>query len=197
MLVSAHEDAKMTQGRHSEPDSVKEAKGASSQNKKRAAVRDAAASKSGAPAELKGDALVIWNTLAPDLRALNFLRDIDRMPFMRYCEHMAHWIKLTKNIAEKGESYETDSNHGSMLRINPSFLVRERVERHLIALEDRFGMNTAYRQQILQRMAGLTALPPGGMFDTQNKTDEPDNENHDEQLPSAVGLLTTASNAHH
>ena len=180
----------MPQGRHAQPDAVKDAKGSSSRRNKRAAVADMAPSKHGAPKELSIAAVKVWDLLAPDLRSLNFLRDTDRMAFARYCEHMAKWWKLTKDINDKGDTYETVSLHGRMLRINPSFLVRERLEKHLVSLEDRFGMNPAYRQQILQRMAGLIAAPPGDLFaGAHSQSDDNHQPNADAKLPSAIGIL--------
>lgn len=187
----------MPQGRHAEPDSVKEAKGVSKRKRKRKVIADTAPSKNGAPMQLSKEAIKVWNLLAPDLRSMQFLRDTDRMAFARYCEHMAKWWKLTKDIRTKGDTYETDSLHGRMWRINPSFLVRERLEKHLVSLEDRFGMNPAYRQQILQRMAGLIAAPPGDLFDPKKQSDDTANPSTDQPVPSAVGLLNAGSESKH
>ena len=112
------------------------------------------------PKELTAAAKRIWQDLAPSLTSLKFLRETDRPAFTRYCLHLSDWFRLTIDLRKEGETYESVSAHNpdGMLRVNPKFLIRERVEKRLEVLEDRFGLSPASRQQIMQRLA--IAVPP-------------------------------------
>ncbi|CCG42173.1 phage terminase small subunit P27 family [Magnetospirillum molischianum] len=179
----------MARGRKADPAAVKEAKG-NPGRRKTAAVADVSADlHTGAPPELSPGARKIWDALAPELARMKFLRETDRAAFARYCVYTAQWWDLTTSIAELGETYETVSAHGTMQRINPKFAVRERIENRLEALEDRFGLNPASRQQILQRMAGITPPPPpGGLFD-RGQDGASSSEQAPQPAPSPIGLL--------
>ncbi len=177
----------MAQGRPAQPDAVRDAKNNPGKRKKRKASVALPVVKSTAPQELSQKARGIWDLLAPDLSSLRFLRDTDKFAFARYCEHVAQWWLLTKDIEENGFSAVTESNHVTMERLRPAFLVRERLEKNLISLEDRFGLNPAARQQILQRLAGLVPAAPGDLFEKSQPNDEqPVTE---PKQPSAIGLL--------
>lgn len=110
-------------------------------------------------------ALKIWNDVAPELRARRFLRATDQTAFARYCDNLARWIRLRTKVDDRGESYTTTSNHGTMERLNPDFVAMQRIEDRLVTLEDRFGMSPVARMSILQRMASMGAAAPGGLFD--------------------------------
>ena len=174
----AEKDAKGNPGRH--------------KSKKRM-VTDTAPSRNGAPKELSKAGLEVWNVLTPDLRKLSFLRDTDTHAFARYCEHAAKWWALTQKLAKLGgETYITDSNHGKMERLRPEFLVRDRIEKHLVTLEDRFGMNPACRQQILLRMANQLPLLPEKPNGTNQPDDDPSSAAQPE-LPSAIGFMRSGT----
>jgi P27 family predicted phage terminase small subunit len=130
--------------------------------------------------------------MAPELTRLKFLRETDLSAFSRYCEHLARWWALTKELRKEGETYETQSAHGNMLRVNPKFVVRERIEKRLEPLEDRFGLTPGARMQIMQRLAVVPPLPVGGLFDDDK--DKPAG-----QAPvtpaSPLGLLNRGSSA--
>jgi P27 family predicted phage terminase small subunit len=174
----------MTRGRRPEPEAVQEAKG-NPGRRKRASVKptDNPADpvpvelglhlKDGVPEILSEEGAVMWRKLAPDLVRMNFLRPSDYMAFARYCEYMVLWWDITRRIKSPmkkrgsnpegaGVVYETNSNHGKMLRVNPLFVVRERIENRLTAFEDRFGLTPAARMQMVQRMAGQ--VPAGDLF---------------------------------
>lgn len=174
----------MTRGRRPEPEAVQEAKGNPGRRKRASAkptnnpddpvpVELGLALKDGVPDILSEEGAAMWRKLAPDLIRMNFVRETDYPAFARYCEYSVLWWDLTRrlnspvkkrgsNAEGLGVVYETTSNHGKMLRVNPLFLVRERVDNRLIAFEDRFGLSPAARMQMVQRMAGTA--PPGDLF---------------------------------
>lgn len=155
----------MSRGRRSQPAEVKEAKGNPGRRPIRGEKDAAPKLASKAPSELCVEARRVWDQLSPDLSRMKFLRETDRNAFARYCEHLAAWWRLTNDLRVNGEIYVSKSEHNpeGLERVRPNFLIRERIEKRLELLEDRFGLSPAARQQILYRMAaGLPAVPPQG-----------------------------------
>lgn len=100
------------------------------------------------PAWLKRDrGLEVWNRIAPRLITLKLLTPTDVDTFARYCRNFARWLKL-QLVLDKGETYESESAHGKLKRAHPAFLIADRLERQLLAAEDRFGLNPAERQRL-------------------------------------------------
>lgn len=143
----------------------------------------------GVPRHLSKNAVIVWQEITPDLKRLNFFRDSDQMGLARYCEHAAKWLELTHDIEDGGIWKTTDSDHVKMERLRPAFMARERIENRLEKLEDRYGLNPAYRQQILQRMAGLVPEVPGELFNKPNEPDAQPSTPSESEPPSAIGLL--------
>jgi P27 family predicted phage terminase small subunit len=121
------------------------------------------------PAWLKGDGLIIWQRIAPRLVAMKLLGPLDAEPFGRYCQNFARWVKMQK-ILDKGEFYESESQHGKLKRIEPAFTIADRLEKHLAAAEDRFGLNPSERQRIFAARAAAGA--PGDLFDRHPSGDK-------------------------
>jgi P27 family predicted phage terminase small subunit len=126
-----------------------------------------------APAWLKKDGLQIWERLAPALRAQKLLTRTDAEAFARYCRNFARWLKVQKELDKHGETYESPGQFGNkMRRITPDFMVADRIERQLLAAEDRFGLNPAERQRIFAARAAAGA--PLDMFDKTQPDKRPD-----------------------
>lgn len=110
-------------------------------------------------------ATAAWRAIVPQLSRLKLMRTTDREGMVRYCLRLADWYRVRAELDRPleeggGEVYETETRHGNMRRINPLFMVRERLEKGLIEYEDRFGLNPVARQRILQAMAASQpALP--------------------------------------
>ena len=169
-------------GRKPDPAEVKDAKGNPGKRKITRTPDAVPGLPVDAPKHLPAKAKKVWAALAPQLRQLKFLRATDQEAFTRYCAHLAEYWSLSVDLKKEGTTYETESRHGRMHRINPKFLVRERLENRLEALEDRFGLNPRARQQILQQMASQAGLP----IDTPQ---QPGSDAPAAPSPSPVGLL--------
>ena len=115
-----------------------------------------------APAELNAVGKRAWKELAPLLASINFLRRTDQPALTRYCNHVARYWRLEQKIRKEGETYWTESRHGKMERVNPKLRAQLEVERRMESLEDRLGLSTRARQQILQAMAARPAQLPLG-----------------------------------
>jgi len=112
-----------------------------------------------APTWLKKEGLKIWDRLAPRLISMKLLSPIDAEPFGRYCQNFARWAKMQRILDEEGEVYESESAHGKLKRVHPAFLIGDRVERQLLAAEDRFGINPAERQRLYAARASQPTFP--------------------------------------
>jgi P27 family predicted phage terminase small subunit len=116
-----------------------------------------------APVWLKAEGRKVWDRLAPRLVAMKLLSPIDAEAFGRYCRSFARWEKMQRVLDEEGETYESESQHGKLKRAHPAFLISDRLERQLLATEDRFGLNPAERQRLYAARAAQPALP-GDLF---------------------------------
>lgn len=179
-------------GRKSEPAEMKEAKG----NPGRRPVHTAPAEAlpilgEAAPKELNAAGKAAWNKLTPHLREMRLTRATDQTALARYCNHVARYWKLERAIRKDGEVYLTETNHGSMKRINPAFAVQDRVEKRMEALEDRLGLSPRARQEILARLsadaAAASAIRAGASPHTPAAPHDPD---------SPLGLLGRAAQVH-
>jgi P27 family predicted phage terminase small subunit len=115
------------------------------------------------PDWLKKEGLVVWERHAPRLVAQRLLTATDVAPFARYCRNFARWLKMQRIIDKEGETYESESAHGKLKRAHPAFLIADRIERGLLAIEDRFGINPAERQRIYAARAA-SGIRPNDLF---------------------------------
>jgi P27 family predicted phage terminase small subunit len=189
----------MARGPKPQSAEVKRAKG----NPGRRRLVDAPASLPGlsiaAPQRLALSARKIWEQLAPELGRLNFLRESDRPAFERYCEHLAKWWEMTRALRKEGMTYFSKSDHNpdGLFRVNPKFLIRERLEKRIEVLEDRFGLSPAARQQILHRAAMQTPqLPAGGLFGGDAEGSQPPASVPPVADGSPIGLLNRPGGMH-
>ncbi len=138
-----------------------------------------------APGWLSDGAKSVWNILVPDLKHLRFLKATDHTALARYCDHFARWLSLKEKVDDKGESYETESRHGKMQRLNPDFVALMRIDERLMQFEDRFGLSPSSRQKILQQMATSTGeLPLGNVPEVKDEDGSP------------MGILQRAAGSH-
>jgi len=123
-----------------------------------------------APKHLKGKALEEWNLRAADLAALKLLTKVDAGAFARYCQNVSRWWGMMETLGKEGETYSVQSSHGKYIRPHPLAARADALENRLIALEDRFGLNPAERQRIMQARAqgGFS----GDLFDEPKATEK-------------------------
>ena len=151
------------------------------------------------PAWLLKDGLKIWERLAPTLRVAKLLTAADGETFGRYCRNFARWLKMQKTLDEEGECYEVPTygaegvEGGKLKRAHPAFLISDRLERQLLALEDRFGLSPAERQRIFvaRSQTGVT----GDLFSPQKEAERRPGDaaaqpaEPAEPIQSPIGLL--------
>jgi P27 family predicted phage terminase small subunit len=130
-----------------------------------------------APSWLKGESLKIFQRMAPMLRNMKLLTEADAPAFARYCKHYARWLDLQKRLDKHGDIYEIETASGVVRRADPAFVMADRLDRMLLAIEDRFGLNPAERQRIMAARAntGATSDLFGGApgKDADRRSDDP------------------------
>jgi P27 family predicted phage terminase small subunit len=144
------------------------------------------------PSWLTGPGLDQWKRLAPTLIAAKLLSEADALAFGRYCRNFALWLKCRKEMDTEGVTYESESNHGKLRRAHPALLISDRIERQLLAMEDRFGLNPAERQRIFAARAQGVVDPLFAGFDReQRRADDPATKPAQPAQPIAgpIGLL--------
>lgn len=132
----------------------------------------------------------VYSIISSELRRLNFVKTSDEMLVLRYADAIARYWRVTNELNKLGsEHYESPSiAGGTMYRIRPQFIVQQRLEMRIEAMEDRLGLSPMARQQFLSRLASLGMQPslPGLPVDGA--------ENLPQAVPgSPVGLLKRAN----
>jgi len=161
-------------GRRPEPKAVKDQKAPvrsrSRKTTSKAAQPSAPAASGVAPAWMKGESLKIFQRMAPTLRSMKLLTETDVPAFARYCKHYARWLDMQKRLDNDGEFYEIETASGKVRRADPAFTMADRLDRMMLAFEDRFGLNPAERQRIMAARANTGAT--GDMFGNAPGKDE-------------------------
>ncbi len=114
-----------------------------------------------APAWLSEAGGAIWARLAPDLSRMKLLKRPDELTFGRYCEYFALWLKAHGALQSEDLVKETVSEHVTMDRLNKNLQAALLLDKRLVDLEDRFGLNPSNRQRIFAQRAAGAGLAPG------------------------------------
>ena len=139
------------------------------------------------PAWLKREGLKTWARLAPNLARLKLLTPVDAESFGRYCRDLARWLKMQDRLDKMGEVYEIVTASGTVRRPDPSFMIGDRLERTLLAYEDRFGLNPSERQRLFAARS-MTPDPATDLFG--RREDGPAAPTPEPEKPAGpVGLL--------
>lgn len=145
----------MVRGRKPTPDELNEARGNPGKRARRKEAVAELPSIAGivAPKHMRAKGKRYWEEVAGFLIDSRIVRASDRNALARYCETLADYVEVTRELDVQGHVYWSTSNHGKLQRISPYFMVQERLVKRLQDLEDRFGLSPASRQQIMARMA--------------------------------------------
>lgn len=177
----------MPRGRRPEPAVVREQKEpVRSPHRPRPALPEAAAAPGGLvpPKWLKGEAKRIFERRAPVLRAAKLLAEADVDAFARYCKHFERWIGYQKRLDKEGDIYEIKTASGKVRRADPAFTMADRLDRMMLAFEDRFGLNPAERQRIM--IARANTGVSGDLFGTPAAPAAPPTKRPDDPAAEAT-----------
>lgn len=150
----------MARGRKSAPGAVKAARGNPGRRPIAADVPAQTIGGAEAPVTLSAGARVVWNRLGEKLAGLKFLHDTDVDAFARYCWYLDRFWRTARVVDRLGDTYESESRHGKLLREHPKAKLLQRYGKALVDLEDRFGLNPRARYEILARLAGKAPTLP-------------------------------------
>jgi P27 family predicted phage terminase small subunit len=89
------------------------------------------------------------------------LQHIDADTFGRYCNNFGRWVKLQKRLDEEGETYTSESPHGTSVRSHPAFMIADRLDRALERAEANFALNPADRQRLFAARAAAAGAGAG------------------------------------
>lgn len=157
----------MPRGRRALPDEVKALKGNPG---KRRLVFDQAQPEGG---PVKAPSYVttvmekeIFKRVSAQLSNVRFIKPTDSDALARWAVWMAKWVDIKKRLSAKRADvyYETKSKHGKMLRAHPLYASMIQIDKQLMALEDRIGLNPTSRQAILRGLINAPQLPNGSLF---------------------------------
>ncbi len=135
------------------------------------------------PRELTKEGKAVWRIIAPLLARSNFYHKTYAFSLTRYCDTVAEYWKVTRELRKKSYVYTAPKvGGGTMLRFNPLFMVQDRLARRLDTLEHNFGLNPRARGEVMARLTEQIALPLAVPEDAPRPTPDPVHE-------SAVGFL--------
>jgi P27 family predicted phage terminase small subunit len=108
----------------------------------------------------------IFRRVAAQLSSVRFIKATDSDALARWAVWMAKWVDIKKRLSAKRADvyYETKSKHGKMLRAHPLYASMIQIDKQLMALEDRIGLNPTSRQAILRGLINAPSLPNGSLF---------------------------------
>lgn len=191
----------MPRGRKALPDEIKALKG--NPGKRRLMIsqaEDSTAASVKAPGYVTtADEKAIFLRVSAQLASVRFIRATDADVLGRWCVYMAKWVSIKKRLQGKRADvyYETQSKHGKMLRAHPLFASMLKIEQHLMALEDRIGLNPSSRQAILRGLINAPNLPKGDLFDDAEKPAAPVVTDADRKVAAeALGPVGFLSSKH-
>ncbi len=95
-----------------------------------------------APDWMTVDGRAVWDRLAPELYRRQRLEAHFHELFVGYCEEVAIYMAMTKDIAENGISYETGAGrNGNQLRQRPEVSIRKAALDQMMRLSALFGFS--------------------------------------------------------
>ena len=100
------------------------------------------------PVGLSPQATRVWKSLAPKLRDLGLLSEIDQSTFAVYVQAYADWLELTRYLNKLGPRkwyFETQSGYRQAI---PEVAVRDKAYQVMQRLETRFGLDPSSRSGI-------------------------------------------------
>jgi hypothetical protein len=190
----------MPRGRRAQPDTIKAIKGNPGKRKllassvaRRGSLMSAAQIMPGFVTKDREKEL--FRRVIDEYLQRRIARASDANAYARYAVYLNRWWICKEALDDTSTVYQSESLHGKLYRDHPLFRQMLHVERVLMALEDRLGLNVVSRQSIIR---GLAAVPPafGDLFGDKPKTeDKPEGEAAtpaeiapQERPPSPVGF---------
>lgn len=157
----------MPRGRRAVPDEIKALKG--NPGKRRLVLQSAEADAGPVKAPSYVSTVMereIFKRVSAQLSSVRFIKATDADALARWAVWMAKWVDIKRRLSAKKADvyYETKSKHGKMLRAHPLYASMIQIDKQLMALEDRIGLNPTSRQAILRGLINAPSLPAADLF---------------------------------
>lgn len=166
----------MPRGRRAEPAAIKRAKGNPGRRKIAEPAQlgiEAGSIAAMIPDDMTAEQRAIWAKYAPDLERMQLLKSTDTAAFQRYCAFLALFFKAERAIRTTDLVVETTSEHVTMERRSKWLDAMLLIDRRLVEIEDRFGMNPSARQRIFLQLSQAQAQPALPGMATQPAKSDP------------------------
>ncbi len=112
-------------------------------------AEDTAAAQIAAPDYLSVDAREVWDRLSIELSKRGRLEPHFYELFAGYCEEVAVYIAMTRDIGENGISYETGAGrNGNQQRQRPEVSIRAQALNQMMRLSALFGFSPVDEQRL-------------------------------------------------
>lgn len=93
---------------------------------------------------MSGVALKEWNRVAPQLKRLGILTNLDMVCLAAYCQAYGEWVFAEKVIKAEGPLYKT----GGSVTTSPYMWIRNKALKHMHQFAIEFGMTPSSRGRI-------------------------------------------------
>lgn len=123
------------------------------------------------PAHLSKPAKLIWSREIFRLRDLPYLKESDFSTFGMLCDAIVRYERANKVLEAKGDTYETVSKHGTMMRTRPEVAIVSSQARLIQRYHQDLAMTSLSRLRAASSQATATGgqlqLPLGDAASTQ------------------------------
>lgn len=103
------------------------------------------ASEPDCPEWLSDEAKAEWQRIVPTLVNLVGVHKIDRSLLATYCETWAEWRNAVEALRKEGETYETETQNGIIVRAHPLVSIRQSARNDLVKIGNKLGLSPSAR----------------------------------------------------
>jgi phage terminase small subunit len=177
--------------RHTQPDAVKALRG--NPGKRKLMLDDGTVERRGTPVAIEVPPFLtherersIFLRIVDDYLQRRIARPVDFMAYGRWASYVHRWMTCKEEVDGKSTYYPQKSPHVTQLKRKPAFADMFDLERAMIALEDRLGLNPVARQAIIRGLAGMPVV-----FEEEQPPaeGEPPKETKPREMPADAGPL--------
>lgn len=102
------------------------------------------------PRWLDARARKAWRTLAPKLKGMRVLTEVDQNALARYCQLWSRWREAEEFIAKRGTTYSVRDKEGNVVSLKkyPQVAMADELADKLLRLEQHFGLTPSARTRL-------------------------------------------------
>lgn len=142
---------------------------------------------------LTAAAIAVWRDLAPKLATTHRLQPQHRPIFAMFCVYFAEWVLSNEDVLAKGHTQKVKTvAGGSMERMRPIVLIRDRAFEMVMKLSDRFGLTPSDEYALFKDQAIAAAQNPG-LFDRRDGGAQREHDEGGEAAPAPAARSVVGS----